>query len=226
MKILAFDTSTHACTVALKHGVRVFSRHEVIPNQHTQVILSMMAGLLDEAGLALIDLDLIAFGQGPGSFTGVRIAASLAQGLAFGAGLPVVPVSTLETLAMGAHRVFQCAQVLTAWDARMGEVYWGQYVYDADKQRMRCLVQDGLFAPGSINVHTHPGDWEGVGNAWGVYAETLKAVCNEHDIQVNRVIGEVYPNALDMIASAESQFLEGRAVSAEKAEPVYLRSAV
>jgi len=149
-QLLALDTSTEACTVALLAGGVVYERHEIIPRRHNQEILSMVKALLIEANTALTDLDAIVFGCGPGSFTGVRIAASVTQGLAFGAGLPVTPVSTLQTLAQGAYRELGAQQVLTGWDARMDEVYWGQYALDSSEQIMLPLIEDGLYAPDAV----------------------------------------------------------------------------
>ena len=122
MKLLAIDTSEDACSAALCVGDEILERFEIAPRRHTELILPMMDGLLKEAGLSLRGLDALAFARGPGSFTGVRIATAIVQGVALGAGLAVVPVSSLQALAQGARRVHGAGQVLSALDARMREV--------------------------------------------------------------------------------------------------------
>lgn len=132
MRVLALDTATQACSVALLDGGRLIGRHEEVSKSHAQRILGMIDSVLAEAALPLSVLDGIAASVGPGSFTGVRISVAVAQGLAFGAGLRVVPVTTLEALAFAAVRN-GARQVLACLDARMGEVYWGCFRADADR---------------------------------------------------------------------------------------------
>ncbi|HDP89812.1 MAG TPA: tRNA (adenosine(37)-N6)-threonylcarbamoyltransferase complex dimerization subunit type 1 TsaB, partial [Thioalkalivibrio sp.] len=132
MKILAIDTATDACSAALFLDGEVTSRFELAPRRHTELILPMVGSLLEEAGLAVTDLDAVAFGRGPGAFTGLRIAAGVAQGLALGADLPVIPVSTLATMAQQVMDEAGAEAVAAALDARMGEVYWGCYRRDAE----------------------------------------------------------------------------------------------
>ncbi len=132
-KILAVDTATENCSVALMVGDDVISRCEYAPREHTTKILPMVDTVLAEGGLKLGQLDALAFGRGPGSFTGVRIGIGIAQGLAFGADLPMLGISTLAAMAQGTYRVHQSEQVLSSIDARMGEIYWGgQYLRQAD----------------------------------------------------------------------------------------------
>lgn len=126
-RILAIDTATEACSVALWNNGEKHALFEICPREHTQRILPMVQQVLAESGVTLNQLDALAFGRGPGSFTGVRIGIGIAQGLAMGAELPMIGVSTLATMAQGAFRVTGATQVLAAIDARMGEVYWGQY---------------------------------------------------------------------------------------------------
>src|SRR5690606_41346453 len=123
--LLALDTATEACSVALLHEGRVLSRYEVAPRLHAQRLLPMVQEVLDEAGIAIAALDAIAFGRGPGAFTGVRIAIGVVQGLAFALDRPVLPVSNLAVLAQRAHRESGASQVAAAIDARMDEIYWG-----------------------------------------------------------------------------------------------------
>lgn len=124
-RILAIDTATEACSVALWNNGEKHALFEICPREHTQRILPMVQQVLAESGVTLNQLDALAFGRGPGSFTGVRIGIGIAQGLAMGAELPMIGVSTLATMAQGAFRVTGATQVLAAIDARMGEVYWG-----------------------------------------------------------------------------------------------------
>nr|VFK07335.1 MAG: tRNA threonylcarbamoyl adenosine modification protein YeaZ [Candidatus Kentron sp. FM] len=131
MKILAIDTATDACSVALHLDGDYREIHELAPRRHAEILLPRIRTLLSEAALSLRDLDALAFGRGPGAFTGVRIATGVIQGLAFGADLPVVPISSLHALAQGAWRERGEGNVLAAFDARMGEVYWGAYRLDA-----------------------------------------------------------------------------------------------
>ena len=127
MKLLAIDTSGDACSAALFLDGVIEQRLDPTPRRHGELLLPMMQALLESAGIGLDALDAIAFGRGPGSFTGVRIAVAVAQGGAFGAGCPTVPVSTLAAMAVGEYRRTGRRRVLAALDARMGEVYWGVY---------------------------------------------------------------------------------------------------
>ncbi len=125
-RILALDTATEACSVAVLDGDRVYASFELCARDHTRRILPLVQQLLAVAGLTLHQMDALAFGCGPGSFTGVRIGVGIAQGLALGADLPVIGISTLQTMAQSAWRLQQSEQVLAAIDARMGEVYWAR----------------------------------------------------------------------------------------------------
>ncbi|MGB5493340.1 MAG: tRNA (adenosine(37)-N6)-threonylcarbamoyltransferase complex dimerization subunit type 1 TsaB, partial [Sedimenticolaceae bacterium] len=154
MKLLAIDTTEDACSAALLIDSEVAERFEIVPRRHSEILLPMMDGLLSDAGLRLRDLDALAFARGPGSFTGVRIAVSVAQGAAFGAQLPVVPVSSLQALAQGVRREQAAGAVLSALDARMREVYWGGYRADA-MGIMRTVIADCVSAPQQVPP---PGD--------------------------------------------------------------------
>lgn len=143
--LLALDTATEACSVALLHDGKVLSHYEVIPRLHAQRLLPMIKDLLAEAGVAMSALDAIAFGRGPGAFTGVRIAIGVVQGLAFALERPVLPVSNLAVLAQRAFREHGVSQVASAIDARMDEVYWGCYRETAGE--MRLLGNEAVMAP-------------------------------------------------------------------------------
>ena len=133
-RILAIETSSAACSAALSVDGEVVERDALAPRQHAALILPMIESLLAESGCAVGELDAIAFGRGPGSFTGVRIAASIVQGIAFAADLPVIPVSTLAALAFGAMRESSVPRVIAALDARREEVYWACYERTADER--------------------------------------------------------------------------------------------
>ena len=130
MRILAIDTATEACSVALWNDGTVNAHFELCPREHTQRILPMVQDILTTSGTSLTDINALAYGRGPGSFTGVRIGIGIAQGLALGAELPMIGVSTLMTMAQGAWRKNGATRVLAAIDARMGEVYWAEYQRD------------------------------------------------------------------------------------------------
>lgn len=223
MKILALDTATEACSAALLHGDSIYQRHEIAPRRHAELILPMVDGVLAQAGLGLNDLDAIAFGRGPGAFTGVRIAAGVTQGLALGAGLPVIPLSSLATLAQGAadgaHH--QSAFLLPAIDARMGEIYWAVYGQGQDSL-VNPLTEEQVTSPDAARVPAEQRIF-GVGSGWGTYRLRLESVL---DGQITGIDHERYPLARDMLPLAVREYNAGRCVSADKALPVYLRDNV
>ena len=133
--LLALDTATDACSVALWVNGKSYERFDVVPRRHSDLILPMIDALLAEANASLADVDAIAFGCGPGSFMGVRLATSVAQGLAFGLDCLVVLVSTLQGLAQAAYQVTKAERIMAGWDARMGAIYWGAY----------CLGEAGIM---------------------------------------------------------------------------------
>ncbi|TNI49922.1 tRNA (adenosine(37)-N6)-threonylcarbamoyltransferase complex dimerization subunit type 1 TsaB [Aeromonas veronii] len=221
MKILAVDTATEACSAALLVGDKLFSRWEEAPRDHTRKILPMVQAVLEDAGISLSDLDAIAFGRGPGSFTGVRIGISVAQGLAFGAGVPLIGISTLAAMAQGAYRLDGAEQVLTAIDARMNEVYFGRYALIDGRMQ---LVGDEVVSDPAALV-----DVRGklavpvtcVGTGFETYGETLSGLADElAESQVR------FPAAEDMLPLARAAWLAGEAVPVEQATPVYLRDKV
>jgi tRNA threonylcarbamoyladenosine biosynthesis protein TsaB len=220
MKLIAIDTTEEACSAALLIDDTVQENFELAPRRHSELILPMMDALLVDAGLSLDELDCLAFARGPGSFTGVRIAASVAQGAAFGAGLPVVPVSSLQALAQGAYRERRAIAVLSALDARMQEVYWAACRL-GDGAIMR-MVGGETVGPPQAAVVPAGDDWIGVGSGWDSYAEILSVRCGcelqiDHDVRVH---------AQDVASIAAALFVEGAAVPAELALPVYLRDQV
>jgi tRNA threonylcarbamoyladenosine biosynthesis protein TsaB len=220
MKLLALDTSTEACSAALWLDGDIHERFEIAPGAHSRLILPMIEDLCAQAGVQLKDMDALVFGRGPGSFTGVRIAASVVQGLAFGADLPVIPVSTLAALAQGAWQQHQWARVLAALDARMGEVYWGAYERGADGV-MRAVQDECVVAPDQVPLPT--GEWSGAGPGWATYAATLQARCGERVVSSD---GQLFPHAAYLLPIAAVEFQRGAVVTADQALPVYLRDQV
>lgn len=230
MKLLAIDTSEDACSAALLLDGHVEERFEVAPRRHSELILPMMDSLLQQADLRLGDLDALAFARGPGAFTGLRIAASVVQGAALGADLRVVPVSSLQALAQGADFDGGGADkvgpadgglaVLTALDARMGEVYWGAFAADA-AGIMRPLVDETVCAPQDVPVPQVKVSL-GVGSGWQTYADELRTRCSPTRIESSPSM--VHAGAVAVLAAA--LYDEGHGVAAEQALPVYLRNQV
>lgn len=217
--ILAFDTATNACSVALQVGDKLFSQHKIVPREHARLLLPMIQAVLDEANLDLNALNAIAFGCGPGSFMGVRLATATAQGLAFGLNIPVIPVSTLQVIAQTAYAQFPAKNILAGWDARMDEIYWGLYAVDSSGV-MHSSTQDNLSPPGLIDTTLFTKlEFCTAGNAWSVYAEKLQSILP----QAQQSFTDIYPEARSMLTIANKQFLSGEFVSPEKAEPHYVR---
>ena len=216
--LLALDTATEACSVALLHDGKVWSHYEVIPRLHAQRLLPMIKDLLAEGGIALSALDGIAFGRGPGAFTGVRIAIGVVQGLAFALDRPVLPVSNLAVLAQRAMREHGAQQVASAIDARMDEVYWG--CYRAEQGEMRLAGVEAVLPPEQASLpRDASGDWFGAGTGWGTFAARIPLV----------VVGQepnMLPHALDLLALAQFAWARGEALPADQAQPVYLRDKV
>ena len=221
MKLLAIETASDACSCALLTDDGFFERHRVAPRRHAELVLSMVKESLDEAGLGLTDLDALAFGRGPGSFTGMRVAAGVIQGLAYGADLPVVPVSSLQALAQGAYRENGSARVLAAFDARMGEVYWGVYEDDGSGLMAACM-DDLAAAPNTVPLPSG-GGWLGAGEGWGAYASALAERIGE---KLSGTEPDRLTRALDVATLASAAHKRGESVTAAQALPVYVRNKV
>ena len=221
-RILAIDTATEACSVALWNNGEKHALFEICPREHTQRILPMVQQILAESGVSLNQLDALAFGRGPGSFTGVRIGIGIAQGLAMGADLPMIGVSTLATMAQGAFRQMGATQVLAAIDARMGEVYWGQYQRQNDGVWLGENTE-AVFTPerAQQNVMALAGEWASVGTGWGTYPDMAAAT------PITLVDGQItLPQAEDMLPLALVDFALGKMTAVENAQPTYLRNEV
>lgn len=216
MKLLALDTSAEACSVALWNGQAALERFE-LGSQHSGRVLLMTQEILAEAGFVLTQLDAIAFGCGPGSFTGLRISAGVAQGLAFGAQLPVVPISSLAALAQG----MDAAKILTAFDARMNQVYWAAYVRNA-QGLVELRGDEIVIAPQNVSAPTDAG-WVGVGNGWDQYNELLMQRLAE---KVTSWRPQCFPRARFVAQLALDAYGQGKAVAPEQAVPVYVRNEV
>ena len=215
--LLALDTATEACSVALLHDGNVLSHYEVIPRLHAQRLLPMIKDILAQAGIGMSALDAIAFGRGPGAFTGVRIAIGVVQGLAFALDRPVLPVSNLAVLAQRAWREQGARQVASAIDARMDEVYWGCYRETAGE--MRLVGSEAVMPPEQVSLPAGAqGEWFGSGTGWG-YAERMPVRPSAYD-------ASLLPHAQDLLTLATFAWERGEAVSADEAQPVYLRDKV
>lgn len=215
--LLALDTATEACSVALLHDGKITSHYEVAPRLHAQKLLPMIQTLLADAGATLKDVDAIAFGRGPGAFTGVRIAIGVVQGLAFALERPVLPISNLAVLAQRALREHGASRVAAAIDARMDEVYWGCYQETAGEMRLQGL--EAVLPPEQVALADGAtGSWFGAGTGWG-YAERLAVKVDGQD-------ASMLPHALDLLALAQFAWQRGESVPAEQAQPVYLRDKV
>ncbi|MEW8624835.1 MAG: tRNA (adenosine(37)-N6)-threonylcarbamoyltransferase complex dimerization subunit type 1 TsaB [Candidatus Thiodiazotropha sp.] len=221
MKLLAIETATEACSAALLIDDRTELRYEIKPRGHSELILGMMDELLAEAGLSASQLDAMAFGRGPGSFTGVRIATGVIQGAAFAADLPVVPVSTLAALAQRAYREKGEPNLLTAFDARMGELYWAGYRVDSN-EIVRLAIDEQVANCDLVQLPLDQ-EWYGVGSGWGVYGPQLGARLGESLLGYK---ADLYCSARDVATLAAVDFEAGLAVPAERALPVYLRNEV
>ncbi len=214
--LLAIDTATEACSVAILHQGKLYSYYEVIPRLHAQQILPMIKKVMADAGCSLSTIDGLAFGCGPGAFTGVRIATGVIQGLAFALDKPVIAISDLAVLAQRAWREYKVEQVAVAIDARMNEIYWG--CYQLQQQEMCLIGTEQVLAPEHAQLPEINKNWFGVGTGWK-YAEQIPAKCE--------VVNDgLLPDARDLLTLAELAWQRNEMIPAEKVEPVYLRDNV
>jgi len=217
MRLLAIDTATERCSVALRLDGQVIERVSDQPRVAAELVLPMVEAVLTEAGLRLADLDGIAYGRGPGAFTGVRIGVGVVQGLAFGAGLQTVGISNLAAVAQ------QVAQpgdrILVCMDARMEQVYWSSFAREAGSERVTSTAAERVDAPDAVTE----GDYTVLaGTGFKAYAPLRVRLANGE-----RIIHEAaLPNARDIAFLAEAEFRAGRGKPASEAEPVYVRDQV
>ena len=219
MKILAIETATEGCSAALDIDNSCIHRFQVSPRRHTELILPMVDELLREANIHMQDVDAIAFGRGPGSFTGVRIAIGIIQGLAFAHDTPVIPISSLNALAQ--HYADVHTHVATAIDARMQEIYWGLFKRN-DQGIMQQITEEVVCSPTAISKLPE-GNWFGAGTGWCTYNKELKSQFN---LNLIGYFADVFPSAKDVITLAKSAYMEGNIIPVEVALPVYLRNKV
>ena len=219
MKILAVDAATEACSAALLAGELLIERFEVIGRGHAGRLLPMADELLRETGLSVHELDGIAFGRGPGGFTGLRIAAGVAQGLAAGAGRPIVPVSNLAAVAAGAGRTTGADRVLACTDARMGQVYWA--AYEDARTIPRAVTDERLSGPGEVAVPAGAA-WHGAGHGFAAYPEIAARL----GPQLAQVDAGMLPRARDMTRIAAAILAAGKGLPPARGLPVYLRDDV
>lgn len=219
MKILALDTATEACSVSLGIGERVIDRYLELERGHAEQLLPMVDAVLAEGGLTLRSLDAIAFGRGPGGFTGVRLAASVAQGLAFGADLGVVPISDLAAVAQRAARESPgAARVLVVNDARMREVYWAEFeVHGGSVSGATEHV-----GPASAVVLPAGASWVAAGRGLKAYPE-LGERCRERGVNLH---ADLLPRATEILLLARPSVAGGQTLDPAVALPVYVRDRV
>jgi tRNA threonylcarbamoyladenosine biosynthesis protein TsaB len=223
MNFLALDTSSDACSVALQIGDDVFERHVVQPKEHTNLLISMIRDVRDEAGITLESLDAIVLGNGPGSFIGMRIAASVAQGLAFGSGLKIAPVSSMAAVAAEVMHTHSATDVVVAQDARMNEVYLGIYRSDADS--LPVAVSDELIQ--TIDAiselsESSTSEIHAAGYGWKKYPSLLEL----NRTALSQFVDVYYPNAKYLLSLGARACSNGELVDPENLLPAYIRMKV
>ncbi|MDG6882576.1 UGMP family protein [Phocoenobacter uteri] len=219
--ILVIDTATESCSVALLHNEKTTTLNELSPRSHTQRILPMVDELLNNANIQLSDVHALAFGRGPGSFTGVRVGVSVAQGLAFGANLPVIPVSNLTTMAQQAYQQLGAENVICLIDARMNEVYFSQLI--KTENGWQEVIQEQVCSPENAIEQFKQSELQNcvvVGTGWNAYPQFKESdlAITETDITL--------PQAEYMLPLAQMELAQGNTQNALEIEPIYLRNEV
>jgi tRNA threonylcarbamoyladenosine biosynthesis protein TsaB len=218
MNLLAFETSTEACSVALWRDGSIVERFKVAPRRHAELALPWAEALLADAGLARTQLDAIAVGRGPGAFTGVRLGVAIAQGIALALDRPVLPVSTL--LALASRAPAGASRVLAAIDARMGEVYVGAYAREGGT--WRALQAEAVGQPDAVALPDGEG-WAGVGTGFDAVGGALQARLGGRLASLDAA---ALPHAADVARLGAAMLARGEAVAPERLEPAYLRDNV
>jgi tRNA threonylcarbamoyladenosine biosynthesis protein TsaB len=220
MNILALDTCTESCSAALLYQGELFERVEMTQRGHSELILGMMDELFKQAGTDISVVEALAFGRGPGSFTGVRVGVGVAQGIAFARDLPVIPISSLAATAQGVVDLFDADHIAVAMDARMGEVYGASYhVIDGLVQ----IVDEEKVCPPEEFKPINEQSWLGIGTGWAEYDAILRENFVAH---LKEVSTQHFPQAASIIKLAQVEIEAGRLLPAEQALPVYLRNNV
>jgi tRNA threonylcarbamoyladenosine biosynthesis protein TsaB len=225
MKLLALDTSTEFLSLALQLDDKIYSHHQHAGNASSELVLPQIQALLNSANIKLSDLDGIAFGAGPGAFTGVRVACGVAQGLGFGANIPVVGVNTLLAVAQasGADKVIVCL------DARMGEIYHAMFErrengWQEIAETKVCKPEASpILASGASPKIVYGKGWVGAGSGWAVYGDILREIYAQNLVHVN---AEITPTAEAILQLAMPTFAAGKAKPASEAMPIYIRNRV
>ena len=210
--ILAIETATQACSAAVlfssENNVECHERFEIAPQKQSDLILPMIDALLSSQNISRAQIDAIALGCGPGSFMGTRLAVGVAQGLGYALECPLIPISTLQIIAQQAYETEAAERVIAGWDARMGEVYWGEYVLRDGV--MAPVTEDRLSAPNRVSFDRQT-DFVLAGNAWP---------------DEKTVLHECYPHAAAALTIALPRLIAGEVVAPMDAMPVYLRNKV
>lgn len=220
MNILALDTCTEMCSAAVQKNGDLFEQTTLTQRGHSDIVLGMIEAVLEQAGISLKQVDLLAFGRGPGSFTGVRIGVGVAQGIAFARQLPVVPVSTLAAVAQRAIDEHGATRVAVALDARMGEIYAAHF--RAENGLAVACDQERVCAPEDFKPFDSS-NWFAAGSGWQEYGEALQTIFNG---QLEGKDTALLPTAAAMAKLARDLAVKGNTIAADQAVPVYLRDNV
>lgn len=225
MKILAIETSTEACSVALLDKDKCNEFHEIVPQKHTERLLPMLDELLTECKTDISEINYIAFGCGPGAFTGIRIACSAAQAISFSQDIPIIPISTLAGLAHGAAKKYNSSKIIACIDARMQEVYWANYSFEANSGKVTLAGEEQVISPEATNISFNKGNNEiiAIGSGWLTYKELLTERHSKYKIIQSEI---EYPHAKDIAEIAKIKIADGNVKQAEDALPTYLRNKV
>ena len=218
MNILALDTATESCSASLLCNDEEFHLGKIAPRQHTELILPMIDELLSEAGISKKEIDLLAFGRGPGAFTGVRIGIGIIQGLAYALNKPVVAVSSLRILAQAYAKEHE--YIVATFDARMGEVYWG--CFQTRDGIVHSLDDEQVITPDSTELPAN-GKFLAVGTGFSAYADKL---CKRFENRLTDSFSDVFPSARDLLKLAVYEYDAGNILQADELMPVYLRNKV
>ena len=220
MKILAVETSTDACSAALLIDEQVKQAFAIAPRKHTQLILNQIDSVLAEADIKINDIDAIAFARGPGAFTGLRIAAGLTQGIALACDIPAIAVSTLAAMAQQSFQRFQTEKMYVALDARMNQVYWGEYYIN--KGFAELQAEELVISPKDL-AKRNEADSVGIGSGWQAYQAALQ---ERVQAKTTPDLQAIHPAAKQVAQLAAEQYKQGNLLSAEQVQPVYLRNKV
>lgn len=217
MILLAIETSSIACSIALSVNDEIKSIHEIAPMQQAQKILPMIETLLRESALSLDQVDALVLGHGPGSFTGVRIATSVVQGLAFAKNIPVISISSLAALAQASFLTHGWKKLLVGVDARIQEVYWGQYTVN-EQGLVELNGKETVCAPANVPLPLSS-DWYGTGDAWDIYSKEIPY----HPLEIDC---KQMPTAVGLLHLAKAKYVKQEWTIAEEVLPIYLRDKV